>query len=154
MGEDLAGSNVNRAYSLAATSLAIFTFVLFFLYPRYATREVGALPFQATLVVMGLATFGFVFASLHYYSASLADWVEGASRLARRGDRFWLLGFTLLFLAPSMLLFAVGLRLVGAVWLALWLMYLLFMRQIFPLVHTAGSDRGGWGGKRVVRSFQ
>ena len=35
MGDELATSNVNRSYSLAATSIAIFTFVLFFLYPRF-----------------------------------------------------------------------------------------------------------------------
>jgi hypothetical protein len=32
MGEDLAAANVNRSYSLAATSIAIFTFMLFLLY--------------------------------------------------------------------------------------------------------------------------
>jgi hypothetical protein len=63
MGDDLAAANVNRSYSLAATSIAIFTFMLFFLYPRFASGEINALLFQATLVVMGVATFSFVFAS-------------------------------------------------------------------------------------------
>jgi hypothetical protein len=31
MGADLAAANVNRAYSLAAPSIAIFTFMLIFL---------------------------------------------------------------------------------------------------------------------------
>jgi hypothetical protein len=31
MGDDLAAANVNRSYSLVATSIAIFTFMLFFL---------------------------------------------------------------------------------------------------------------------------
>ena len=57
MGDDLAAANVNRSYSLAATSIAIFTFMLFFLYPRFASGEINALLFQATLVVMGVATF-------------------------------------------------------------------------------------------------
>ena len=57
MGDELATSNVNRSYSLAATSIAIFTFVLFFLYPRFASGEINALLFQVTLVVMGVATF-------------------------------------------------------------------------------------------------
>ena len=69
MADDLATAihNVNRSYSLAGTSIAIFTFMLFFLYPRFASGEINALLFQATLVVMGVATFSFVFASFYYY---------------------------------------------------------------------------------------
>ena len=37
MGDDLAAANVNRSYQLAASSIAIFTFLLFFLYPRFAS---------------------------------------------------------------------------------------------------------------------
>ena len=70
MGNDLGSANVNRSYSLAATSIAIFTFTMFFLYPRFVSGEVNALLFQATLVVMGVATFSFVFASLYYYCSS------------------------------------------------------------------------------------
>ena len=71
MGDDLAASNVNRLHSLAATSIAIFTFMLIFLYPRFASDEVNAWLFQVTLVVMGVATFAFVFASFYYYGSSL-----------------------------------------------------------------------------------
>ena len=39
MGDDLAAANVNRSYSLAATSIAIFTFMLIFLYPRFEKRR-------------------------------------------------------------------------------------------------------------------
>ena len=149
MGDDLAASNVNRAYSLAATSIAIFTFMLFFLYPRYASGQVNALLFQATLVVMGVATFSFVFASFSYYIASLGSRIGDAERalISRRGDRFWLLGYTLLFLAPSLILFTVGLVAVGSVWLLLWLVYLLFVLRNFPRVQTAltSSDRGDTG---------
>ncbi len=35
MVEDLAAANVNRSYSLAATNIAIFTFMLIFLYPKF-----------------------------------------------------------------------------------------------------------------------
>ena len=38
MGDDLGASNVNRSYSLAATSIAIFTFMLIFLYPNVRER--------------------------------------------------------------------------------------------------------------------
>jgi hypothetical protein len=140
MGDDLAVSNANRSYSLAATSIAIFTFMLIFLYPRFASGEVSALLFQATLVVMGVATFSFVFASLHYYGSSLGgprmDDAERA-RYSRRGDRFWLLGYTLLFLDPSLILFSVGLVVVGSAWFALWLVYVLFVIRYFPRVQTS-----------------
>ena len=107
MGDELATSNVNRSYSLAATSIAIFTFILIFLYPRFASGEANALLFQVTLVVMGVATFSFVFASFYYYGSSLGSRIDDAERAlySRRGDRFWLLGYTLLFLDPSLILF-------------------------------------------------
>ena len=136
MGDDLAASNVNRSYSLAATSIAIFTFMLAVLYPRSASGEVNALLFQATLVVMGVATFALVFSGLHYYGSSVGDRVDAAerARFARRGDRLWLLGFTLLFLSPSLILGSVGLVVVGAAWFALWLAYVLFVIRYFPSV--------------------
>jgi hypothetical protein len=139
MRDDLAASNVNRSYSLAATSIAIFTFMLIFLYPRFASGEVNPFLFQTTLVVMGVATFSFVFASFYYYASSLGDRIDDAerARYSRRGDRLWLFGCTLLFLDPSLVLFSVGLVVVGCVWLALWLVYLLFVVRNFPRVQTA-----------------
>lgn len=139
MSDDLAGANVNRSYSLAASSIAIFTFLLFFMYPRFASGEVNGLMYQATLVVMGVATFSFVFASLYFYSSSLGHRFSDAERasFSRRGDRFWLLGYTLLFLAPSLVLLAIGLLAVAAVWLALWVVYLVFVIRYFPRMQTA-----------------
>src|SRR5262245_3991233 len=139
MGDDLASANVNRAYSLTATSIAIFTFVLFFLYPRFASGEIDALLFQAIVVVMGVATFSFVFAAFYYYCSSLDDRIADAERAtySRRGDRFWLVGYTMLLLDPSLILFAIGLVAVGSVWFALWLVYLLFVLRYFPKVQTA-----------------
>jgi hypothetical protein len=144
MGDELATSNVTRSYSLAATSIAIFTFMLFFLYPRFARGEINAWLFQATLVVMGVATFSFVFASLYYYCASLGSRIDDAERArdSRRADRFWLLGYTLLFLAPSLILFTVRLRAVGLTWLALWLVYLLFVIRYFPRIQTVPKSAG------------
>ncbi len=138
MGDELASANVNRSYSLAATSIAIFAFVLFFLYPRFASGEVNAFLFHATLCVMGVATFAFVFASFYYYCSSLGTRFDDAEQAlySRRGDRFWLLGETLLFLVPSLILFAIGLLEVGSVWFALWLVYLLFVLRYFPRVQT------------------
>ncbi len=138
MADDLAASNVTRSYSLAATSIAIFTFMLFFMYPRFQNDAINGLLFQAALVVMGVATFSFVFASFHYYCSSLGGRIDDAERVlySRRGDRFWLLGSILLFLDPSLILFSIGLLAVGSVWFALWVVYLLFVIRYFPRVQT------------------
>src|SRR5262245_25014444 len=110
MPDDLAASNVNRSYSLAATSLAIFTFMLIFLFPRLASGEANPTLFQATVILMGVATFSCVLAAFHYYGVSLGSRLDEAERAvyASRGDRLWLLGYSLLFLAPSMVLFTVA----------------------------------------------
>ena len=140
MGNDLAAANVNRSYQLAASSIAIFTFLLFFLYPRFANGEVNALRFQTTLIVMGVATFSFAFASIYYYGASLGRIDDaGRAQYSRRGDRFWLLGCVLLFLAPSLILFTVRLLAVASAWFALWLVYVLFVIRYFPRLQTAGK---------------
>jgi O-antigen/teichoic acid export membrane protein len=142
MADDLAAANVNRSYQLAASSIAIFTFLLFFLYPRFVSGDVDALPFQATLIVIGVATFSFAFASFYYYGASLVDRIAEAERTkySRRGDRIWLLGCVLLFLAPSLILVTVKLVAVASVWFALWLVYLLFVIRNFPRVQAAGKS--------------
>jgi hypothetical protein len=143
MPDDLASSNVNRSYSLAGTSIAIFTFTLVFLYPRSLTGEINSLLFQGSLAVMGVATFSAVLAVFSYYGASVGEQVDEARRatFARRGDLLWLLGYTLLFLTPSLILFAVGLAVVGAVWLALWLTYLAAAFVYFPRVRVRPGAR-------------
>ena len=139
MGDEVATHNVNRSYSLGATSIAILTFTLFFLYPKFAKGEINAWLFQATLVVMGVATFSFVFASFYYYGSSLGSRIDDAelALYSLRGDRFWLLGYTLLFLDPSLVLFSVRLYAVACTWLVLWLAYLVFVIRFFPKVVTA-----------------
>ena len=71
----------------------------------------NALLFQATLLVMAGATFSVLFASVYYYAYSLGNESDDAERAlySRRADRFWLLGCTLLFLDPSLILFSVRL---------------------------------------------
>ena len=142
MTDDLAAANVNRSYQLAASCIAIFTFLLFFLYPKYVSGDVDARLFQVALVVMGVATFSFAFASFHYYGASLGGRIEDAarSRYARRGDRFWLLGCVLLFLTPCLVLLTVGLYTVSAAWFLLWLLYLELAIRIFPRIQSGGKS--------------
>lgn len=138
MAEDVAASNVNRSYQLSASSIAIFTFLLFFLYPKYIAGQVDAISYQATLIVMGVATFSFAFASFYYYGASLAGRIADVerARYSRRGDRLWLIGCVLLFLAPTLILFTVRLLFVAAVWFALWLVYVSFVLRSFSRIQA------------------
>ena len=138
MGEDLAAANVNRTYVIGGTNIAIFTFMLFFLYPRFESGKINPWLFHFTLMAMGVAAFSFVFAALHYYRCSLGVRMSEADRTlySRRGDRFWLLGYTMMFLAPSLVLFLVGLLAVACVWLGLWPVYLFFVVRYFPKVQT------------------
>ena len=46
MADDLAAANVNRSYQLAASSIAIFTFLLFFLYPRFVSGDIDPCRFK------------------------------------------------------------------------------------------------------------
>jgi hypothetical protein len=139
VAEDPAAANVNRAYQLSASSIAIFTFLLFFLYPRFANGQVDAFSYQATLIVMGVATFSFAFSTFYYYGASLGGRLDDLERAqySRRGDRLWLLGCVLLYLAPSLILFTVRLLVVASAWFALWLVYVFFVTRYFPRVQTA-----------------
>jgi hypothetical protein len=138
MREDLAAVNVTRTYTLAASNIAIFTFMLFFLYPRFESGRINPLLFQVTLIAMGIATFSLVFATLHYYWCSLGGRMGDTerARYARRADGFWLLGYTTMFLAPSLVLFLIGLWTVASVWLGFWLVYLFFVFRNFPSFRT------------------
>jgi hypothetical protein len=141
MREDLAAVNVTRSYTLAGTNIAIFTFMLFFLYPRFESGRINPVLFQATLIAMGVAAFSLVFATLHYYRCSLGGGMNDTERAlhARRADRFWLLGYTTMFLAPCLVLFLIKLRIVASVWLAFWLLYLFFVIRYFPRLQTPRS---------------
>lgn len=133
MGEELASANVNRSYSLAATNIPVFTFMLFFLYPRFEKGTIDPVLFQCSLIVMGAATFSLVLAALSYYRASLNRTDEGEQAVhSRRGDRFWFIGYTLMLLAPCLVLFLVDLRAVASVWIALWLAFVIFAVRLFP----------------------
>jgi hypothetical protein len=138
MREDVAAVNVTRSYTLAGTNFAVFTFMLFFLYPRFESGRIDPVLFQATLIAMGVATFSLVFATLYYYRCSLGGAMSDTDRAlhARRADRFWLLGYTTMFLAPSLVLFLLGLRIVASVWLAFWLLYLFFVVRYFPTLQA------------------
>ena len=95
--------------------------------------------FQVTLVVMGVAAFSFVFSSLYSTAPRLAAGSMMPSGLCIwRGDRFWLLGYTLLFLDPGLILFSVGLLAVGLRRSHSVLVYFFFVIRSFPRSPTRG----------------
>jgi len=126
VSNETANLDVSRVVTLVGTSIAIFTFLLFFLYPRFASGEIDPILFQVSLIVIGVAIFSLVYAGLYFYTLTLPYAMNSAQSgaIQRRGDLFWLVGYSVLLLEPSLILLTVRLLLVALVWLALWLSYI------------------------------
>ena len=126
MSLDIANSNVNRNITLAGTSVAIFTFLLFFLYPRYSSGEINPILFQFTLAVIVSVIYSLVISGLYYYGTTLTLTLEPecATTIFGKAEAFWLVGYSLLLLEPSLILFTVNLLAVGLYGLILWFSYL------------------------------
>jgi hypothetical protein len=126
MSLDIANSNVNRNITLAGTSVAIFTFLLFFLYPRYLSSEINAILFQFTLAIIVSVIFSLVISATYYYGTTLTLSLPDGQGTAIFGkaEAFWLLGYSLLLLEPSLILFTVNLSAVALYALVLWFSYL------------------------------
>ncbi len=126
VGLEAPNMDVSRIVTLVGTSIAIFTFLLFFLYPRYSSGEIDPILFQITVTTIGLAIFSLVYAALYYYALTLPrSWSSIQSMaLLRRGDRLWLVGYTILLVEPTLILFTLRLYPVALVWLGLWILYL------------------------------
>jgi len=126
MSLDLANSNVNRNITLAGTSVAIFTFLLFFLYPRYFSGDIDPVLFQFTLAIIVSVIFSLVVSATYYYGTTLTLSLphgEGTA-IFGKAEAFWLIGYSLLLLEPSLILFTVKLPAVALYALVLWFSYL------------------------------
>lgn len=126
MSLEIANGNVNRNITLAGTSLAIFTFLLFFLYPRYLTGEINGVLFQFTLAIIVSVIFALVQSATYYYGRVLTLSLprEQVATIFGKAEAFWLLGYSLLLLEPSLILFTINLPVVGSYALVLWFSYL------------------------------
>jgi hypothetical protein len=123
---DIANSNVNRNITLAGTSVAIFTFLLFFLYPRYFSGDIDPILFQFTLAIIVSVIFSLVVSATYYYGTTLTLSLphgEGTA-IFGKAEAFWLIGYSLLLLEPSLILFTVKLPAVALYALVLWFSYL------------------------------
>jgi len=123
---DIANSNVNRNITLAGTSVAIFTFLLFFLYPQYSSGAINPILFQFTLAIIVSVIFSLVASATYYYGTvlTLSHPAEEASTIFGIADAFWIIGYSLLLLEPSLILFTMNLSIVGIYALILWFGYL------------------------------
>ncbi len=126
MSLDIANSNVNRNITLAGTSVAIFTFLLFFLYPHYLFGDINPILFQFTLAIIVSVIFSLVISATYYYGTTLTLSLPDGQGTAIFGkaEAFWLIGYSLLLLEPSLILFTVNLSAVALYALVLWFSYL------------------------------
>jgi len=123
---DLAAANVNRAGTLVGSTIAVFTFLLFFLYPRYSSGQIDPILFQLTLTVIILTILTFSLSGLYNYRIGVLKLNTAKKRASmQRGALFWLFGTLLVILEPALILFTVGLTAVGIVALIAWLLYTL-----------------------------
>src|SRR2546422_1786299 len=129
LDRELATSNVNRAATLIGSSMAIFTFLLFFLYPRFSTGQIDPVLFQVTLGLIVFTIFAFGFSGLYFYGLVGISKLSNAKRQLyfRRANLFFVLGLLFAVAEPALILFTVGLTLLGLAALILWLLYTYFI---------------------------
>ncbi|OLD33912.1 MAG: hypothetical protein AUI50_08730 [Crenarchaeota archaeon 13_1_40CM_2_52_14] len=109
--------------------MAIFTFLLFFLYPRFSTGQIDPVLFQVTLGLIVFTIFAFGFSGLYFYGLVGISKLSNAKRQLyfRRANLFFVLGLLFAVAEPALILFTVGLTLLGLAALILWLLYTYFI---------------------------
>ncbi len=123
---DLAAANVNRAGTLVGSTIAVFTFLLFFLYPRFLSGQIDPILFQVTLTIIVLTILSFSLSGLFYYRIGVLKLSSTKKRTSmQRGALFWLVGTLFVIWEPALILFTVGLTIVGVVALLGWLLYVM-----------------------------
>src|SRR2546422_7302887 len=120
---DLAAANVNRAGTVLGSTIAVFTFLLFFLYPRYSSGQIDPVLFQITLTIIVL-TILFSLCILFCYRIGVLKMKSAEKHASMQiGAILWVIGTLFAVLEPALRLFTIGLNLVGAVALSAWLLY-------------------------------
>jgi hypothetical protein len=123
---DLAAANVNRAGTLVGSTIAVFTFLLFFLYPRFSSGQIDPVLFQVTLTIIVLTILSFSLSGLFYYRIGVLKLNTAKKSMSmQRGALFWLFGTLFVLLEPALILFTVGLAVVGSIALIAWIVYAL-----------------------------
>ncbi len=115
--------------ALGGTCVAIFTFLLFFLYPQFAAGKVDPNLFQLTLLVVIASVYLLVFASWYFFlfTQSLGMDAERTMKHLARADACFGVAVTVLTLAPALVLLTVNLLALGFVALGMWSVYVVFV---------------------------
>src|SRR2546428_12533125 len=94
---DYVTSNLNRSVTLIGSNLAIFTFVLVFLFPRYASNQLNGFVFRVTLTTTLLTIFLFGISGVCYLEVVGAAKTSIARKrvLVQRGDSLFVLSLML-----------------------------------------------------------
>ena len=131
MDFDFVASNLNRSVTLISSNLAIFTFVLIFLYPRYASNQLNGVLFQITLTSSLMAIFLFGISGVHYFEVVANSKTSVATKmlLKRRGDTLFVLSLLVGTGEPALILFTLGLTIVAVIATVLWTLYAGFLVQ-------------------------
>jgi hypothetical protein len=123
---DLASANVNRAGALLGSTIAVFTFLLFFLYPRYLSGEIDPVLFQVMLTVVVLTILSFSLCIIFCYRIGVLEMGSAEKESSMKwGALTWIIGTLFIVLEPPLILFTIGLTLVGIIALIAWLLYTL-----------------------------
>ena len=119
---------------LGGTCVAIFTFLMFFLYPRLG--EVNTSLFRLTVLTILASIYLLVFAALCYFICLQNHGMDTARSRAYlvRADGCFAVAVALLVAAPAMILFTINLLDLGFVALGMWsvflVLYLLVARDL------------------------
>jgi len=126
---EIAKRNAYVMPGIAGTCVAIFTFQLFFLYPRLLSGEVNPLLFRLTVGVIVLTLFFFMYAGSYYYTfvGSLGKDDNRSMKYINRADRCAVVALILFVLAPALILYTINLPDLSSVALVLWLVYLVVL---------------------------
>ncbi len=117
-------SLVNRSITIAGTCLAIFTFVLFFLYPRFLSGEVNPWLFQLTLTSIVLAVFSFTFSGMYFYGGMGAREAKARKKWFARGNIAFLAGIFFITVMPVLILFTLNIEPVALIALVIFAFYI------------------------------
>jgi hypothetical protein len=125
---DLAPANVTRAGTLLGSTIAVFTFLLFFLYPRFSSGQIDPVLFQITLTIIVLTILSFSLCALFCYRIGVLRMTSTEKQASMQtGALLWIIGTLLVVLEPALILFTIGLTIVGVVAFVAWFLYTLFV---------------------------
>ena len=117
--------------TLIGSSLAIFTFVLVFLFPCYASNQLSGVLFQLTLTTSLLAIFLFDISGVYYPEVVGAAKTSIARKgvLVQRGDSLFVVSLMLGTAMPALILFTLGIMVVAVTATVLRTLYAGFIIQ-------------------------